>query len=209
MGKFLLVFTFIAIVYSQDTLSELNLDTLRTFYESGKKKSCYTIIAITKQTQASPILHGKKIEWHKNGVKKFEGYYKYGKLVDTSFTWYDDGKTSKKTVHTDTCLYITSYYENGKNYLLQIFMGGKLNGKQTKWYYNGKLESITNYKNGQRDGRYHSWFSDGKKASDGTFRNNKPYNGKFVTFAGDQIVYETVYRNYKLIKHDEYELTTY
>ena len=138
-----------------------------------------------------PILHGKYIEYYKNGQIKVQGLYKEGKR-DGEFkaflrdgksagsVFYKDGKIIKSTLvnsmkdnasfslttdinyNLNSNEIITDEFPNGL--LKQYFIynkNGLLDGESREYYEEGNIKSISHFKNDIPDGVFISYYQNG------------------------------------------------
>ena len=81
---------------------------------------------------------------NKNGQKKIENTYIYGK---------PHGK------HTE-------WYENGQKKIENTYVYGKPHGKHTEWYENGQKKIENTYIYGEPHGKNIRWYEDGQKKNE-------------------------------------------
>ena len=158
-----------------------------------------------------PILHGKYIEYYKNGQIKVQGSYKKGKR-DGEFkaflrngksagsVFYKDGKIIKSTLVNsmkDSATFslvtdinynlnsneiITDEFPNGL--LKQYFIynkNGLLDGESREYYEEGDIKSISHFKNDIPDGVFISYYQNGNMEEKYTYVNGQA-NGECFSY---------------------------
>ena len=158
-----------------------------------------------------PILHGKYIEYYKNGQIKVQGSYKKGKR-DGEFkaflrngksagsVFYKDGKIIKSTLvnsmrdnasfslttdinyNLNSNEIITDEFPNGL--LKQYFIynkNGLLDGESREYYEEGDIKSISHFKNHIPDGVFISYYQNGNMEEKYTYVNGQA-NGECFSY---------------------------
>ena len=84
--------------------------------------------------------------------------------------------------------------KNGKIVLIQNYLNGKLNGKQTGWFENGQLSFIANWKNNKYDGDFKTWHQNGQISDEYTYKNNLIIGTEKHWFENGNLKSEIIYK---------------
>ncbi|MFM7023862.1 MAG: toxin-antitoxin system YwqK family antitoxin [Flavobacteriales bacterium] len=162
----------------------------------------------TNQPDADGKKHGKWVEKHKNGKKKYTGQFEHGVPVGefkyysaengkltSQLNYFNDGKQAAAYMYYPTGKVMASgkYYEHKKDSLWTYYnQDGVLLSQET--YYrgikegewkvysdNGKLSSTETWKNDVKEGPVTEYSYEGVLIKKGNFVNNKP-DGLFMTY---------------------------
>ena len=152
-------------------------------------------------------LHGIRISFYKNGMKKDIEYYchskpinyvwkqysneqiaKYGKYwkhnKDGEWKeWYRDGRLKNKFYFNNGDLngVCSRYSVRGDMIELAEYTDGKLNGKHVIFYPNGSIHYMQQYAEGRKEGKKISYDRNGNVTHIETY-NNDQLNGQFVDY---------------------------
>ena len=174
------------------------------------------------------ILHGKYIEYYKNGQIKVQGSYKEGKR-DGEFkaflrngksagsVFYKDGKIIKSTLVkamkdnasfslvTDKSYDLNLYEiitEEFKNKLLEGYLifkkDGLFNGEKREYYEEGEIKAITPFKNSLAEGTYISYYQNGNIKVKNTYKNGNEEGEGLFYYENGQLEEKYFMKNGKL-----------
>jgi len=141
------------------------------WYESGQMKSKGSIV----ESDGNKYKDGLWEEWHSNGEKSYEGYYKDCIKDKKHISYNSKGKKFKEENIKDGKLdgYWYSSNEDGTSREEGFYKNGKKEGKWTEWYHevNANKKSEKNYENGKEDinGESTLWYKNGQKQENGFF----------------------------------------
>lgn len=95
----------------------------------------------------------------------------------------------------------TTYYPDGKTYLINGYIGGKLYGLSREYDNNGTLISIVNWKDDKQDGEMKEFYSNGNLKSVSSWKDNVQHG--FSVFYGEdgRITEKTLWFHGKVVKH--------
>ena len=175
-----------------------------------------------------PILHGKYIEYYKNGQIKVQGSYKDGKR-DGEFkaflrngksagsVFYKDGRLIKSTLVnsmkdnasfslvTDKSYDLNLYEiitEESKNKLLEGYLifkkDGLFNGEKREYYEEGEIKAITPFKNSLAEGTYISYYQNGNIKVKNTYKNGNEEGEGLFYYENGQLEEKYFMKNGKL-----------
>lgn len=116
-------------------------------------------------------LHGRCLDWYDNGTSKLIMVYKFGKLIDTVFSFYPDGSLKLRGAQNGISV---SFSEAGDTLGVTKMCNGKPCGRSRAWYPDKRLKSINNYnESGQKHGLCENWREDGTRRDSTVFENGK------------------------------------
>ena len=175
-----------------------------------------------------PILHGKYIEYYKNGQIKVQGSYKDGKR-DGEFkaflrngksagsVFYKDGRLIKSTLVnsmkdnasfslvTDKSYDLNLYEiitEESKNKLLEGYLifkkDGLFNGEKREYYEEGEIKAITPFKNSLAEGTYISYYQNGNIKDKQNYKNGNGEGEGLFYYENGQLEEKYFMKNGKL-----------
>ena len=173
-------------------------NTDKGYYSDGKLAYIKELKIIKGQP---PILHGRYIEYYKNGQIKVQGHYKDGKREgefktflrnskNAGSVFYKNGKIIKSTLinsmkdnasfsiltdinyNSNSHEIVTDEFPNGL--LKQYFTFNKdelLEGESRQYYEEGDIKSISPFKNNVADGTFISYYQNGNIKEKHTYKN--------------------------------------
>ena len=128
-----------------------------------------------QMTFTNGLPYGTNTVWHLNGKKQTEGTFSEGKRTGLWNMWFDNGKPDK-----------AGTFLNGKPDGLQVFWHtnevkaveweykeGMPHGKIKRYHENGQLEQEGSYDMGLRTGEWFAWDENGKKIRTALFDEGK------------------------------------
>ncbi len=152
-------------------------------------------------------LHGKSIEWNREGVKVIEANFKDGlkdgeeiqyysnkkKSSVINYTagllngeyveWYDNGKLKGKGkyVNDKEVGEHIWYFTSGQKDQLVPYENGVVNGLVKNWHTNGKLKKEAAYISGSKTGKHNEYYDTGKPSITSTYKNGL-LNGQEIKY---------------------------
>jgi antitoxin component YwqK of YwqJK toxin-antitoxin module len=100
--------------------------------------------------------NGEALDYHKNGIVKYQGLYKDGKKEGDWIWYHPEGGIKTKMTYIKGKMNGTNYYyyDNGKLRKEIIFKDGKMNGPVTWYYTDGVVSCKGAYKDDEKSGTY-------------------------------------------------------
>lgn len=136
------------------------------------KKFFYLIIGIIIFASAcNSNLESEIIMYYPDSIPKLEYFYKYegnNKYVAKEIRYYPNGVIQTEGQYNSLNQKEgkwSSYFENGKKWLVENYTEDIKNGKIIEWYRSGDKMYEGYYKNGIIDGNWTLWDEKGKKVS--------------------------------------------
>lgn len=110
-------------------------------------------------------LEGPVTEWHRNGKKAEQGFYKDDKRHGAFATWYEDGTKESLEEYQEDVLSgkWLIWYRNGKPMVVSEFRDGKRHGPSASYYENGQIQTQGEFRDGEYDGVWTGWWENGAK----------------------------------------------
>ncbi|MEM9917580.1 MAG: toxin-antitoxin system YwqK family antitoxin [Bacteroidota bacterium] len=153
-------------------------------------------------------VHGKAIEWAKNGKKVHESTFENGLQTGMEYHWYATGKKKLQVAYSNgkpngLCTewhkneakksegqFVNGleegahnwWYADGQKDQIIPYRNGKTEGTVQQWHPNGQLRLETQFKGGFKDGTMTEWYDNGQKKQSGRFAANQK-DGKFMDWS--------------------------
>ena len=89
--------------------------------------------------------HGLATQFHENGQKKSQYYYRNGMAQGLTRAWYWGGQIQEKAELKDDVVngLNTTWHENGQKMSEGKYQDGLQQGPHTKWYENGQKQALS------------------------------------------------------------------
>ena len=107
-------------------------------------------------------LNGEYKEWHPNGQKKLQSYYKDDKKEGSYQRWWSHGKIYQECTYKDDKIegLHQTWYANEQKMEEFIYKEGKKEGLSRGWFQSGNDWYECVYKNDKKEGLYQEWCND-------------------------------------------------
>lgn len=155
----------------------------------------------TKYCEKNGETHGISKNWYPNGQLKSIGKYNNGQLIDTFFTYFDNGKIKSITPPTGWFFSLskksdTLYVGYAKNNLTI--------GLERRYYPGHHPKRFTHYDStGRKNGWEVFWYENGNVKDSILFRNDSTISRtSFYNNGAISIVEKNIYKSYKAISYD-------
>jgi antitoxin component YwqK of YwqJK toxin-antitoxin module len=140
-------------------------------------------------------LDGEQTTWHKNGVIDQKSTFKNGKIVDTSYFYYESGMLKTLSVMTGLSFKLS---ENGDTLGKGYSKDGRNIGTQYAWYENKNRKYITNYNDfGKKHSLEETWHEDGTRKDSVVYDNGIIVEGRYYYKTGKLRYYVKRTTDYK------------
>ncbi len=120
-------------------------------------------------------MHGKAIQWDRDGRKVSETTYVKNKKQGPETIWYVNGKkrTIVNYVNDKAHGQIVEYHETGQKMSSGELVNGTENGRHTWWFTNGQKDQELTYNMGQVNGQVKNWYPNGNIKMISGYRSNQ------------------------------------
>ena len=132
--------------------------SLRTFWYRNGNKS-------TEANYLNDSLHGKIVEWYRNGQLKLIGSYSNGLKSEKWKYWYKNGTIMSQQFYVNNTIddWSILYHNNGVMKEKAYYINGMLEGEWKSWYKNEQKFEEGKCVNGQKHGIWIEWYPNGRK----------------------------------------------